>query len=591
MQKRFDSLVTHFSLRNAFVIFVITATYSFGLSIPSRSGQAVLLGVHGIACMICGGIVWYLSGSSKVRVALLPIVFLTWGMGELGWAYSYFWRDLQSRLALVVILTELLYSLSFFTAALSLFAALSKECQKQLPSSPVAGVALLIAAPVALRLVLQPFLHHGDEAIFTLFNAGEVAAMSSSFALLFLSVVVIVCSSELAWSAVGAGFMCLVFGDWAIRVDKVIGHKPDVVLYSFLVLFGIYTAFYAYLGARRKERILPFNRKSILSSFKLGTVLVVFLSLIFYCVFKKGDLESIKILCLGCSVGTFLSVLLIHLLMERITKTTERLGQILSSESKQETPLLGNPEVADLPTEFQYMYQSVFSRMLWERHLLEEQLIANRITETQHQVAHDIRSPLTALAATAEHLEALPEEASNLVKAAIARIQEIANGLLRAGNTEVIEKGNLTSIAICELIKEVISQKQLEFRSLNKVEDFVPPPNEEEHQIFCDGGQLRRVLSNLINNGVEATKHIGAVRIELQRIEGYMQIAVIDSGVGIPQDICSQLTKKWFSYGKPEGVGLGLYFARKTVESWNGKFEIKSSVGTGTIVTLLIPSA
>jgi signal transduction histidine kinase len=73
------------------------------------------------------------------------------------------------------------------------------------------------------------------------------------------------------------------------------------------------------------------------------------------------------------------------------------------------------------------------------------------------------------------------------------------------------------------------------------------------------------------------------------RVEGdVLRIEVRDTGVGIPEEELDNLFKP-FNTTKDKGMGLGLYFCKKTVDAHKGIIEVKSRVGKGTSFTIKIP--
>jgi len=69
----------------------------------------------------------------------------------------------------------------------------------------------------------------------------------------------------------------------------------------------------------------------------------------------------------------------------------------------------------------------------------------------------------------------------------------------------------------------------------------------------------------------------------------WVTLRVEDTGHGVPASILSRLGEKGVTFGKPEGHGLGIYFAKSTVEAWGGRFQIDSDSGSGTVVEITLP--
>ncbi|OGR45093.1 MAG: hypothetical protein A2X35_10045 [Elusimicrobia bacterium GWA2_61_42] len=223
---------------------------------------------------------------------------------------------------------------------------------------------------------------------------------------------------------------------------------------------------------------------------------------------------------------------------------------------------------------------------------LESELAVSKATsDLAAQVAHDIRSPLAALGAAAKGLE-LPAEQRKLLEGAVIRMQGIADDLLqryRAPSAEAA--GTKTGIyALRELAAQVIAEKQLQHKDKPGVKIGFSDASGEARALI-EPKELQRLLSNLINNSVEAFAGPGSVEVALSAPDGKVLLEVKDNGKGISPEILAKLGRKGETHGKAGGTGLGLYHARTTAENWGGSFKITSEPGKGTCVALELPRA
>ncbi|HBA60381.1 MAG TPA: hypothetical protein DCZ92_06120 [Elusimicrobia bacterium] len=217
------------------------------------------------------------------------------------------------------------------------------------------------------------------------------------------------------------------------------------------------------------------------------------------------------------------------------------------------------------------------------------------------QVAHDIRSPLVALDTALKNAAALPEEQRVMARHAVNRIRDIANHLLEKHKTQpdgaFAGAGTTSGVRpqethlLSSLIEPVVAEKRLQFepRAGIAIEFDL---SAESYGLFAavQPVELRRLVSNLLNNAVEAIAETGTVRLSLASSGGSVLISVEDTGKGIPAELLGKLGQKGETYGKPGGSGLGLYHARTMAESWGGKLELSSGPG-GTKVTVSLPAA
>ena len=96
---------------------------------------------------------------------------------------------------------------------------------------------------------------------------------------------------------------------------------------------------------------------------------------------------------------------------------------------------------------------------------------------------------------------------------------------------------------------------------------------------------MSQALLNLLNNASDALCGVDEleerwIRVQGQRHGEGVEIAVIDSGPGVPPQLASKIMEPYFSLkndGVRSGAGLGLPIARRTVESYGGRLEFDSS--------------
>lgn len=244
-----------------------------------------------------------------------------------------------------------------------------------------------------------------------------------------------------------------------------------------------------------------------------------------------------------------------------------------------------------------------------------EQIIAIRNTklelersrtfgEIASQVAHDIRSPLAALAMAEKDLAMLPEETRLIVRSAVFRIRDIANTLLKKNRMNkcvgeiypelaIIVDEPKTIQLISAILDGIVSEKRMQFRSMLGLNIEFEDTNGSYGRFACiQVNEFKRVVSNLINNAVEAMPEgAGEVFVTLSGNETDVVVQIKDTGKGISVDVLNVLGKQGQTHGKANGNGLGLYHARTQCEAWSGRLEISSQIGVGTTIAILLPQA
>jgi two-component system cell cycle sensor histidine kinase PleC len=113
-------------------------------------------------------------------------------------------------------------------------------------------------------------------------------------------------------------------------------------------------------------------------------------------------------------------------------------------------------------------------------------------------------------------------------------------------------------------------------------------------RLRADSRLLKQIVLNLLSNAVKFTPEGGRITIRARAGAGWVRIAIVDTGIGIPRDalaklgrpfeqVESQLTKSH------QGSGLGLAIAKSLTELHGGTMRIRSTLGRGTLVLLRLP--
>lgn len=131
-----------------------------------------------------------------------------------------------------------------------------------------------------------------------------------------------------------------------------------------------------------------------------------------------------------------------------------------------------------------------------------------------------------------------------------------------------------------------------EIRLIHKENDGLKLSFQDNHTnnglvFFLDASNLKRTLSNLITNSIEACDLNGEVTISISNQIYSLIINIEDTGHGFPNDSDPSFERGFTT--KPNGNGFGLSSAKLFIESLGGSIKI-SSLKEGTLITLTIPS-
>lgn len=316
-------------------------------------------------------------------------------------------------------------------------------------------------------------------------------------------------------------------------------------------------------------------------------------------------------------VASFVLVLvLIYVLLEFgfVRSFTELLGSILSVASDldkgivSETRAVRHPikEVDHLGVSFAKFSGSLKS--FKER--IEQQSRASAFAEVAEQVAHDLKSPLSALdmMLASENLVEIPENRRNRIHACIQRIKDTirvlserrrdatsgktlpTSSLTPTTSEQMVAPKEKTQELISSIVENIVQEKRIQYRSLPQLQ-ILFQATQKAHFTFVEvnSNDLKRALSNLIDNAAQAITGPGRVEVTVELSGAFIELFIKDSGRGIPANILPKLGQRGATFNKEGGTGLGLFGAKSVIENAQGRFEIRSSEGRGTEIHILLP--
>ena len=141
---------------------------------------------------------------------------------------------------------------------------------------------------------------------------------------------------------------------------------------------------------------------------------------------------------------------------------------------------------------------------------------------------------------------------------------------------------------------ENICDSVVEFSKLQNLE-LIFDTDEEEKIISFDSDKMERIMLNLLSNAIKYNKETGKIDVKIKCNDDYIDISVIDTGVGIPNDKIDYVFEKFKQVDNrltkiSEGSGIGLSIVKSLVELHKGIINVSSKVGVGTEFKVSIPN-
>ena len=239
-----------------------------------------------------------------------------------------------------------------------------------------------------------------------------------------------------------------------------------------------------------------------------------------------------------------------------------------------------------------------------EEKLKEHEIKLQELNATKDKffsiIAHDLKNPFTVLKngsyLLAKHLEnndlIKSKEKAMMISNATKNTYELLDNLLLWAKSQTasmeldIKNLNLKS----RLIKNI---KEVENLAIQKNISIINQVN-EDFTLEADENLLSAVFRNLITNAIKFTNSGGTVTIKAELSDNHIEIAVIDTGIGIPLEHQYKLFRLDVNYSrvgteKEVSTGLGLILCKEFVEKHNGKIWFESEVEKGSIFKVKLP--
>jgi two-component system sensor histidine kinase CreC len=286
--------------------------------------------------------------------------------------------------------------------------------------------------------------------------------------------------------------------------------------------------------------------------------------------------NGIVMLSVSALIGIFFSAWLIWSIHGLI-----RYARHVSAGRKAEPPTGGGRQFSELAHALAAMRERLEGKQYVEKYV--------------QNLAHEMKSPLTAIVSAAELLEGpLPEAERQgfavLIQEQSSRMRLIIERMLQLARVEQLQRlEDDRPLDLAELVRQTAASRAgaLEKRALQakvRASDACP----------CHGDAflLQQAIANLLDNAIDFSTEGGAIEIALQKAPGKWSLTVRDHGEGAPDYALPQIFERFYSLPRPatgrKSTGLGLPFVREVAQLHGGNAYFANHPQGGAEVTLEI---
>jgi two-component system phosphate regulon sensor histidine kinase PhoR len=212
-------------------------------------------------------------------------------------------------------------------------------------------------------------------------------------------------------------------------------------------------------------------------------------------------------------------------------------------------------------------------------------------------VSHEFKTPLTSIRGYAETLlsgakddEKIATDFLKTIERNAQQLEVLVSDLLTLARLEAEVPSTKEPIQLNSAIEEEIAVRKRALLERN-ISVTIQCPSAE---IQTDRLRLQMALSNLIDNAISYNRPGGQITISAEIQDNLLNLAVADTGRGIPSEELSRVFERFYRVDKARsrdtgGTGLGLAIVKHAIESQGGTIGVASRVGVGSTFTIRLP--
>lgn len=228
---------------------------------------------------------------------------------------------------------------------------------------------------------------------------------------------------------------------------------------------------------------------------------------------------------------------------------------------------------------------------------------ANQVkSEFLATMSHEFRTPLNAILGfseilTTEYFGPLGSD----------KYREYANDIHQSGEMMLDLVNDVLDIAAIEagkrtMVNEPINIKEILISCIKNIEQaatsrkifLTTKITDDFLTLYADKRAITQIMLNLLSNAVKFTDPHGSITVSAEAVGPHVTLIVSDTGIGIPPDKLPTITEPFTQsnadpHRTQKGTGLGLSIVNALVELHDGTMELKSEIGKGTTVTVVLP--
>ena len=234
----------------------------------------------------------------------------------------------------------------------------------------------------------------------------------------------------------------------------------------------------------------------------------------------------------------------------------------------------------------------------------QSQTTSELISAVSGALAHSIKNPLGLLDANIDLLKSSLDQhsdknADSALKSISQQVSRIDHIIRQIRNADIIQP-DLQRCKLSEILREALNETVRLYP-----DQFVNAKIDDTAEILADRVQLRLAFVNLLTNAFQSLEDKSSVNqtqitssalprslgISVEMYSDNYKIEICDNGPGMTTELIEKVMNQPFVTRKQNGTGLGLWTAKKIIDSHSGSLKLTSKLNVGTTATVTLPLA
>jgi signal transduction histidine kinase len=295
---------------------------------------------------------------------------------------------------------------------------------------------------------------------------------------------------------------------------------------------------------------------------------------------------------IGLVVGVLFVILAVYvgtIFVKKMTKPLEIMKQaaekVTAGDYSARVPVFSKDEIGQLGTAFNLMSVSIQKEDERKKEFLED-------------VSHELRTPISYVKGYSEALKAGLAKTSQdqvrylaLIHREAKRMERLVGDLLDLSRLDAEDfRLEMCPLPLAQLVEDCLEKYR---PSLQQKGLLLNTELDPDIIVNADEGRIEQVIQNIVDNAINYTER-GRITVLLSKHEKGCILSIKDTGIGIPMEDIQRVTQRFFRVNKARtrsdgGTGLGLAISNKLIKLHGGELEIKSNLGKGTCISIILP--